>query len=129
MANTFTWCAQRTLHQHQLFVSQVSQSAGSTRANSAVCLVALKPPPCSEQTPCDPQVHSFTVLSLGELASRGEQAGSSSDTAASDPHRLWSSVPFKRKRAALWGQNFTFPMTWCALRNLLVSAVNTAIAK
>lgn len=88
--------------------AQVSQDAGSTRANSAVCLVALKTPPCSEQTPCDSWVAPFTVLTLGELASLGEQAGSNSDTVASDPRRLWSSVPFKRKRAALWGQKLYF---------------------
>lgn len=37
--------------------------------------------------------------------------------------------PLKGRELLCGAEKFTFPMAWCALRNLLVSAVNTAIAK
>lgn len=83
--------------------------AGRTRGSKAAHFVSLKPPLRSEWSSCDslgwfPLLFSLLVSCL-PTGSRQEAALTQP---ASEPRRLWSSVPLKGKGAALWGQELHF---------------------
>lgn len=95
-----------------------------------LCFVALKPPLYFEWTLCDslgwfPSPFSLLVSWL-PTGSRQEATWHSRPLILAGCGAL---CPLKGRELPCGAKNFTFPMTWCALRNLLVSAVNTAIAK
>lgn len=113
-------CTQRTLRQHRLCLRVLVGwnraswwsglgGAGSTGGNNAVCFVALKPPLSSEWTSCDSLgwfLSSFSLLVSHLPTESGQEATLTQPPSA--PCRLWSSVPSKGKRAALWGQKLHF---------------------
>lgn len=74
-----------------------------------LCFVALKPPLYFEWTLCDSLAwFPSPFLLLVSWLPTGSRQEATLTQPASDPCRLWSSVPSKRKRAVLWGQKLYF---------------------